>query len=146
MFPYNYLMYSNIVTVGVIGQSNETSPQVSNESIGGTGEGGGSYNVYNFTFQVYNSGKGSAHDVDVMLKGEPIEEFRVISTYVFVDEPLQSNLLDTVQDEYRIGLLGMGKSYFFLFVTEVPANEQGRFVLTVTSENAETRTYQLVFG
>jgi hypothetical protein len=141
MFPSDQTAYSNAVIVRVLenGQSNENIPQVSNETSGEP------YSVFNFSFQVYNSGKGSAYNVDVMAKEEPSENIRVISTYVFVGEPLESNLLDTVQDEYRIGLLGAGKSYVFLFVVEVLASYQGKFVLTVKSDNSATKTYELIF-
>jgi hypothetical protein len=103
--------------------------------------------IFNFTFQVYNTGKGIARNVNVSIVGEPADTYTVISTYVFVSEPLESNLLDVVSNRYKIGLLGSGKSYSFLFVVRVAAeSKSGKFVIKVESENAGTQIHNIVFG
>jgi len=136
MFPYEATVYSNVILDRVDDLSSGILPD---EPIIG-------YSVYNFTYQIYNSGKGTAYGVNVSIKGEPLETYKVMSTCVFVDEPLESNLLKIVHDEYRIGLLGSGKSYVFLFLVQVPANGQGKFVLTVSSENAGTQSRIITFS
>jgi len=134
-FPYD--SYLAVASKGVIvsDQSNGTiqTANVTNEEFQ-------SYYMYNLTYQVYNSGKGSAYNVDINLKGEPTESHKVISTLVFVGEPIISNLLDTTINNYRIGLLGAGKSYTFLFSLKILTSkfEEGKFILTVSSENAGT--------
>jgi hypothetical protein len=93
--------------------------------------------LMNFSCQVYNSGKSAAYGVNVSIAGEPTESSKIISTYVFVGEPLKSNLLDIVGDKYVIGLLPAGKSYVFLFCVQFLKDEaEGKFILTVESENA----------
>jgi hypothetical protein len=153
MFPIRGTVYSNTVTVTVnpanaSGQSGQSlgTAHVGNETDTGNETNTG-YSIYNFTYQVYNSGKGAAHDVKVSLVGNPAEAFSLLSTSVFVEEPLQSNLLDTVKNEYEIGLLGAGKSYTFLFSVKLLSDKAvgGKLVLTVTSSNAGTRTQEIEF-
>jgi hypothetical protein len=95
----------------------------------------------NVTFQVMNSGKAPAHNVRITLRGEPAEGLKVVFGYVYVGEPLQSNLLDTIKDEYEIGLIGIGKSYTFTFVLEM--STRGKYVLTVTSDDTFPGSYTL---
>ncbi len=105
------------------------------------------YVVANFTFLIHNSGRGPAYDVNVRLDGDPPSMFSVVSSSIFVGEPLKSNLLDTAGREYYIGLLGAGKSYTIIYsvrcqlYTEQGGRVQGRLFLTVTSENAGTIVY-----
>lgn len=103
------------------------------------------YVVSNFTFMIYNSGKGSAYGVNAKLVGEPADICKVISASVYVGEPIQSNFLRTVDNEYRIGLLGAVKAYTITFYVEYrwEIEETQRFTLTVTSENARTVFYHI---
>lgn len=140
MFPVKATVYSP--TIRVNWTTNSANQTVLNSTVVKAG-----YTEYNFTYQVYNSGKGIAHNVNVSLTGEPFEDFEVISTSVFVGEPLRSNLLDVVHSQYQIGLLGAGKSYTFLFLVQVRADNftQGGFILKVTSDNAGTFEQEIVF-
>jgi hypothetical protein len=141
MFPEKGIIYSNTVKVTAINSS-------ANQMVFNITAGNGAHSDYNFTFQVYNSGKGIARNIEVSLTGEPTETFKVISTYVFVGEPLNSNLLDVVDNDYQIGLLGSGKSYCFLFSVQLAQTDdstQGEFILKVTSENAGTFTEIIAF-
>ena len=97
-----------------------------------------SYNLTNFTCQVYNSGKGAAYGVKVTLDTNPPEEFSLISTYVFVGTPIESNFLGVSQNEYLIGLLPPKESYVFFYSVKYPQNtaEKGTIILTVDSDNA----------
>jgi hypothetical protein len=102
--------------------------------------------LYNFTFQIYNTGRGVARNVNIRIRGEPESNYTVNSTQVFVGEPLKSNLLDVGSQDYSIGLLGSGKSYSFMFIVRVQGgSEAGKFVVKVTSDNAGTHTYNLLF-
>lgn len=140
MFPIKGTVFSNSI---IVTWSNSSGQMVANV----TYDNSTAYTEYNFTYQVYNSGKGVARNVNVSLSGEPSDTFKVLSTNVYVDEPLNSNLLDTVKNEYQIGLLGAGKSYTFLFSVSVPAGkaEQGKFVLRVESDNAGTQSQDILF-
>ena len=103
------------------------------------------YVVANFSFMIYNSGKGSAYGVNAKFVGEPADICKVISASVYVGEPIQSNFLRTVDNEYRIGLLGASKAYTITFYVEYrwEIEETQRFTLTVTSENARTVVYHI---
>jgi hypothetical protein len=141
MFPEKSVLYSNTVVVNwTTNESNQTvfSSYVDNSTRHGE---------YNFTFQIFNSGKGVARNVNVSIRGEPSDAYQVNATYIFVGEPLKSNLLDIVHDHYNIGLLGEGKSYTFLFSlrTYTEIAEEGKFVLKVQSDNAGTQLHYIVF-
>jgi len=86
---------------------------------------------YNFTYQVYNSGKAMAKNVNVSITGEP-DAYKVNSIYVYVGAPLNSNLLDVAKNNYDIGILGTGQSYTFKFlVTISEPSGNGNFTITV---------------
>lgn len=102
---------------------------------------------YNFTYQVYNSGGGVARDVSIKIEGIPSDKIEIHKTFVYVGEPLEVNLLDVIQDEYNIGLLGSDKSYTFKFMTSVTHQEDvdETFIIHVNSSNAGNHIQQIVF-
>jgi hypothetical protein len=141
-FPSDsYLLFSNTVTVHVE-NPNDTSPSNWTSPLES-----GPYNLFNVTYQVYNCGKGSAYNVDVKGIMEPSNSCKVIATYVYVGEPLPSNLLKVVSDEYKIGLLGSGKSYVFKFEVRLSNfNSTSKFILKITSDNAGTILREISYG
>lgn len=102
---------------------------------------------YNFTYQVYNSGGGVARDVSIKSRGSPSENIKIQKTYVYVGEPLDSNLLDVVEDEYDIGLLGSDKSYTFKFIVSIIFEESvdELVIIDVDSSNAGNHMRHILF-
>jgi len=144
IFPYNAAESVTVSSYGFISSSNVTTPkEIVPQETTYTANANRHVLFYTLPYEVFNSGKGTAYNVRVTLTGEPSELFKVISTNVYVGEPLQSNLLKTTRNGYVMGLLGSGKGYVFEFNVEVHTNEQGnfvsgKFVLTVSSDNAGT--------
>jgi hypothetical protein len=128
-FPQKSDSWSNTIGMVPINGTNPTRYNVTNDM-------STQHEDYNFTYQVYNSGKAMAKNVNVSITGEP-SEFKVNSTYVYAGAPLASNLLDVVKDKYDIGILGAGQSYTFKFLVQVSEpSGNGNFTITVDSENA----------
>jgi hypothetical protein len=138
-----YLMVSNSVTVTVTAENQTTTTTTINKVVNGT-QG---YNLYNITYEVRNTGKQTAHNIIVTGWAEPSSNCSIISTYVYVGNPLPSNLLRTVDKSYSISLLGAGESYVFRF--EMKDNNllgQSIFHIDVTSDDAGSQSKQFVFN
>jgi hypothetical protein len=128
-FPQKSDSWSNTIRMVPINGTNPTKYNITNDM-------STQHEDYNFTYQVYNSGKAMAKNVNVSITGEP-SEFKVNSTYVYAGAPLASNLLDVVKDKYDIGILGAGQSYAFKFLVQVwEPSGNGNFTITVDSDNA----------
>ena len=137
-----YFMVSNSVTVVVVNPNETFSPATTQPPINSA-----PYDILNITYQVLNSGKGSAHNVDVKARVEPSNSCSLLATYVYVGNPLPSNLLRVAGDEYNIGILGSGTSYVFTFkVKDGNLNGTMRFFLEVTSDDAGSITREIAYG
>jgi hypothetical protein len=124
---------------GMIVYNNES--QVINYSVPAniTQLNGKDYYYYNWTFQAINSGKSAATGVNFTVTGEPSDRCRVLSTTVYVDEPIASNTLAVVQDHYFLGIMEIGKRYI-LDTRVVVENPNGfeKFFIDVSSSNSPT--------
>jgi hypothetical protein len=135
-----YIMVSNSVTATVTQEIQTTTiTKITNATLG--------YNLYNITYQVRNSGKGTAHNILVTGWVEPSSNCSVTSTFVYIGSPLSSDYLRTVDNAYNISLLGAGESYVFRF--QMKDNNlvgQSIFHIDVTSDDAGKLSKELIFN
>jgi hypothetical protein len=140
IFPLN----SGGIVIPTYGQIEPSFPNETAIESNATIEEG--YKFANITFQVANTGKGTANDVDVIVKGNPANECIVVEMNVYVGEPTKSNFLSIRKDEYFVGMLLPERFYVLDCFLKWPiaSSHEESFVLSVTSSNAGTNEYTIL--